>query len=53
MTALNVTVYSYDGVLYFGLISARRTIPHLRDLCLSIETAFAELKNATSTTGTN
>jgi len=51
MTALNVTVYSYAGVLYFGLISARRTIPHLRELCLSLEDAFAELKSTTATPG--
>jgi diacylglycerol O-acyltransferase len=53
MTALNVTVYSYAGVLYFGLISARRTIPHLRELCLSLENAFAELKSTTVTSGTD
>lgn len=30
--ALNVTVYSYDGKLFFGLTAARSVIPDLRDL---------------------
>lgn len=30
--ALNVTVYSYDGRLYFGLTAARCAMPDLRDL---------------------
>lgn len=53
MTALNVTVYSYAGELYFGLISARRTIPHLEQLRLAVEEAFAELKSAAAALGTN
>jgi hypothetical protein len=46
MTALNVTVYSYDGMLYVGLNSARRTIPHLGELHLPLEEPFADLKPA-------
>ena len=30
--ALNVTVYSYDGKLFFGLTAARSALPDLRDL---------------------
>ncbi|MCM2310816.1 MAG: wax ester/triacylglycerol synthase family O-acyltransferase [Steroidobacteraceae bacterium] len=30
--ALNVTVYSYNGRLYFGLTAARSALPDLRDL---------------------
>ena len=30
--ALNVTVYSYDGKLFFGLTGARSALPDLRDL---------------------
>jgi len=30
--ALNVTVYSYDGKLFFGLTGARNALPDLRDL---------------------
>jgi len=31
--ALNVTVYSYDGKLFFGLTGARNALPDLRELC--------------------
>jgi WS/DGAT/MGAT family acyltransferase len=30
--ALNITVYSYDGKLFFGLTGARSALPDLRDL---------------------
>lgn len=43
MTAFNVTVYSYDG-----LISARRTFPHRGGLNLSLLKACADLKWATA-----
>jgi hypothetical protein len=46
MTVINVTVYSYAGDLYFGLISARRAIPHLQDLKLCIDEVFAEFQQA-------
>ena len=31
-SALNITVYSYDGQLFFGLTGARSALPDLRDL---------------------
>jgi len=40
---LSVTVYSSDCELYFGLISARRTMPDLQQLHRHIEEAFVEL----------
>ena len=53
--AVNVMVLALcdAGVLYFGLISARRTIPHLEQLRLAVEEAFAELKNAAAALGTD
>jgi diacylglycerol O-acyltransferase len=44
MNALNVTVYSYDGELYFGLVSGRRALPHLHDLKLCIDEIYEEFK---------
>ena len=46
MTALNVTVYSYNGELFFGLISGRRAMPHLSDLKLCLEEVFEEFRKA-------
>jgi hypothetical protein len=46
MTSLKVTVHSYHGMLYFGLTSARRIIPHLGDPHLPLEEAVADLKPA-------
>lgn len=46
MTTLNLTVYSYDGMLYFGMVSARRTIPDPQALRRFIDEAFAELREA-------
>ncbi len=46
MTTLNLTVYSYDGRLYFGLVSARRTVPDLQRLRDYIVAAFEELQAA-------
>ena len=42
MTALNVTVYSYDGELFFGLVAGRRAMPHLHDLKLCIDEVYEE-----------
>jgi diacylglycerol O-acyltransferase len=42
MTALNVTVYSYNGTLFFGLVSGRRALPHLYDLKLCFEEVYEE-----------
>jgi WS/DGAT/MGAT family acyltransferase len=36
--ALNVTVYSYDGKLFFGLTGARSALPDLRDLADGMRT---------------
>ena len=44
MTALNVTVFSYDGTLFFGLISARRMMPKLQDLKLCFEEVYEEFR---------
>lgn len=44
MTALNVTVFSYNGTLYFGLTSARRMMPQLNDLKLCFEEIYEEFR---------
>lgn len=49
MTTLNLTVYSYDGMLYFGLVSARRTVPDLQRLRDYIDEAYVELQGAVAT----
>jgi WS/DGAT/MGAT family acyltransferase len=36
--ALNLTVYSYDGKLFFGLTGARNALPDLRDLADGVRT---------------
>jgi WS/DGAT/MGAT family acyltransferase len=36
--ALNLTVYSYDGKLFFGLTGARSALPDLRDLADGVRT---------------
>ena len=41
--ALNVTVESYDGTLYFGLVACRRALPDLRSLARHLEDARDEL----------
>lgn len=41
--ALNVTVYSYDGHLFFGLTGARSALPDLRDLAEGVRTEIALL----------
>lgn len=46
MTALNVTVYSYNGSLFFGLISSRRALPRLNDLRLCLEEVYEEFRSA-------
>jgi hypothetical protein len=35
--ALNITVYSYDGRLFFGLTGARNALPDLRDLAEGVQ----------------
>lgn len=44
MSALNVTVYSYDGELFFGLVAGRRAMPHLNDLKLCIDEVYEEFR---------
>jgi diacylglycerol O-acyltransferase len=41
--ALNVTVYSYDGRLFFGLTGARSALPDLRDLAEGVRVELALL----------
>lgn len=48
MNALNVTVYSYDGQLFFGLVAGRRAMPHLQDLKLCIDEVYEEFQEALS-----
>ncbi len=42
MTVLNVTVYSYNDTVFFGLVSGRRALPHLRDLKLCLDEIYEE-----------
>ncbi len=46
MSALNVTVYSYNGELFFGLVAGRRAMPHLHDLKLCIDEVYEEFVEA-------
>jgi len=41
--ALNITVESYDGTLYFGLVACRRALPELPALARHLEQARDEL----------
>jgi diacylglycerol O-acyltransferase len=43
---LNITVWSYLGTLYFGLISCRELMPDLWDLAELLPDALAELSAA-------
>ena len=47
MTALNVTVCSYAGTMYFGLIAGRTAVPDLDVLTAYLDDAFMELAEAT------
>lgn len=46
MTALNVTVFSYNGKLFVGLTSARRALPRLGDLKLCFDEVYEEFVEA-------
>jgi diacylglycerol O-acyltransferase / wax synthase len=46
--ALNMTVMSYLGVVHFGLVACRETVPDLWDLAHGVEDALAELSKAVS-----
>ena len=43
---LNITVWSYLGVLYFGLVACREAMPDLWDLCDDVIAALGELTTA-------
>jgi diacylglycerol O-acyltransferase len=43
MTALNVTVCSYNGTLYFGLIAGRSAVPDLDTLTSYMDEAYRQL----------
>jgi WS/DGAT/MGAT family acyltransferase len=49
--ALNITVMSYMGTVYFGLVADRDAIPQIWDLAGHIDAALAELKKAADTAG--
>jgi diacylglycerol O-acyltransferase len=42
--ALNITILSYDGSLDYGLVSARETMPNLRQFARHLQAAHKELK---------
>ena len=44
--ALNITVYSYDGRMCFGLVAGKRQIPDLQDLTQHIKDSLQVLKDA-------
>jgi WS/DGAT/MGAT family acyltransferase len=43
---LNITIMSYRGVLYWGLISCARAVPRLSDLAAAVPAALDELLTA-------
>jgi len=43
---LNITVWSYLGTLYAGLIACRESMPDLWDLCALLSEALAELSSS-------
>jgi diacylglycerol O-acyltransferase / wax synthase len=54
--SLNITVVSLDGVMNFGFLGARDTLPHLQRLSAHLVSAMNELlqittSNATARTG--
>ena len=46
MTSLNVTVYSYSGTLFVGLIGDRRALRHLDDLKACMDEVYVEYRRA-------
>lgn len=46
--ALNITVTSYAGMMEFGLIGCRRTVPHLQRLLSGLEEELVALEKAYS-----
>lgn len=49
--ALNITVCSYDGKLFFGLVSGRTAIPDLESLAHHLDDAYHELRELTQPAG--
>jgi hypothetical protein len=41
--ALNITIQSYAGALYYGLIACKKTVPNLRAFAAHIQAAHEEL----------
>jgi WS/DGAT/MGAT family acyltransferase len=50
--ALNITVYSYDGRLFFGLTGARNALPDLRDLAEGVRVELQLLGKRPAARGT-
>jgi hypothetical protein len=44
--ALNITVMSYMGSMYFGLVAGREAIPEVWDIAQGINASLEELKKA-------
>jgi WS/DGAT/MGAT family acyltransferase len=45
-SALNITVMSYMGSMYFGLVACREAVPDVADIAQGINIALEELKKA-------
>lgn len=45
MTALNVTLYSYDGTLFVGLTASRRTVRYLEDMKECMDEVYSEFRD--------
>jgi diacylglycerol O-acyltransferase / wax synthase len=43
---LNITLMSYEGVMYVGLLACRETVPRLWDLAAHMDASMAELLDA-------
>jgi len=50
--ALNITVMSYMGSMYFGVVACRDTLPDVDDIALGLDDALEELKKAAGVTTT-
>jgi WS/DGAT/MGAT family acyltransferase len=48
--ALNITVMSYMGSVYFGLVADRDSVPQVWDLARNVDAALVELKKAADST---
>jgi diacylglycerol O-acyltransferase / wax synthase len=46
--ALNITVFSYAGLLNFGVTGCRRRLPHLQHMLTYLEDSLVELETATA-----